>query len=137
MRKRVFVASIVLAGLTAAGCVSMNSRWDDCEKGAATFVQIADCTLDAVNADAGRASQPTLRMRSEARAKRYAQKAEDLMEKVGTGRLPDPEARAELRRALDELMDEERDDRLTPIRQPQKTGVTCSPVGNSVSCTAN
>ena len=103
MRKQLFKVSIILAGLATAGCASMNSRWDDCEKGAGTFVQVADCTVEAVNADAVRASQPTLRMRSEARAKRYAQKAEDLMEKVGTGRLPDPEARAELRRALDEL----------------------------------
>ena len=125
------------AAAIAAGCTSINYRWDDCEKGASTFVQVADCTIEAVKADAGRASQPTLRMRSEQRAKQYIEKAEDLMEKVGTGRMPDQEARAELRHALDELMDSERDDRLNPIRQPPRMGVTCSPVGNTVSCTQN
>ena len=129
--------ALLAAAALAAGCVSINSRWDDCGKVAATFVQLADCTVESVKAEAARTSQPTLRMRSEMRAKLYAQRAEDLMEKVGTGRMPDPEARAELRHALDQLLDEERDDRLTPIRQPQRTGVTCSPVGNSVSCTAN
>ena len=133
---RTLAALVVLAAVTA-GCASINARWEGCEKNASTFVQLADCTVEAVQADASSASSPVLRMRSENRAKRYAQKAEDLMEKVGTGRIPDPHARLELKRALDELLDEERDDRLQPIRQPQRTGVTCSPVGNSVSCTAN
>lgn len=133
---RMTITVLAAAGI-AGGCASINSRWDDCEKGASTFVQVADCTIDAVKADAGRASQPTLRMRSDLRAKKYIEKAEDLMEKVGTGRMADQEARAELRHALDELMDAERDDRLTPIRQPPRMGVTCSPVGTGVSCTQN
>ena len=131
------LAALVVLAAVAAGCASINARWEGCEKNASTFVQLADCTVEAVQADASSATSPVLRMRSENRAKRYAQKAEDLMEKVGTGRIPDPQARLELKRALDELLDEERDDRLQPIRQPQRTGVTCSPVGNSVSCTAN
>ena len=131
------LAALVVLAAVAAGCASINARWEGCEKSASTFVQLADCTVEAVQADASSATSPVLRMRSENRAKRYAQKAEGLMEMVGTGRIPDPQARLELKRALDELLDEERDDRLQPIRQPQRTGVTCSPVGNSVSCTAN
>jgi len=136
MSFRNLALAVAAAGI-GAGCVSINTRWNECEKGAGTFIQLADCTVEAVNADAARSGQSTLRMRSDLRAKRYAQKAEDLMEKVGTGRLPDAEARAELRRALDELMDEERDERLAPIRQPARSGITCSPVGNSVACTPN
>lgn len=135
MKTRAVLAALLVVGV--AGCASINTRWDSCEKSAATFVQLADCTVEAVQADAARATSPTLRMRSEARAKRYSQKAEDLMEQVGTGRIKDAEARIVLRIALDELMDEERDDRLAPVRTPQRTGVTCSPVGNTVSCTAN
>jgi hypothetical protein len=115
----------------------MSTAWEICDKTGGTFVQVADCSVRAVQADAARWAQPTLRMRSEARAKRYAAKAEDLMEKVGTGRVTDADARVELRQALNQLLDEERDDRLSPLRQPQKTGVTCSPAGGSVSCTAN
>ena len=136
----VFHLRLVVMWITvalASGCVSVNSRWDACERNAGTFVQLADCTIEAVQADARATSTPTLRMRSDARAKAYTQKAEELMERVGTGRLPDPDARTQLRRALDDLMDHERDERLAPLRQPQRTGVTCSPVGNSVACTAN
>lgn len=133
---RLLIVSIAAASM-AAGCVSINTRWDTCEKNAGTFIQLADCTLESVQADARETSTPALRMRSEARAKAYGQKAEELMERVGTGRMPDAEARVLLRRALDELMDQERDERLSPLRPPQRTGVTCSPVGNSVSCTAN
>ena len=133
---RLLLVSIA-ATLLATGCVSINSRWDSCEKNAGTFIQLADCTVEAVQADARETSSPALRMLSESRAKAYALKAEDLMERVGTGRMPDPEARVVLRRALDGLLDQERDERLTPLRQPQRTGVTCSPAGNSVSCTAN
>ena len=136
MHLRSLIGSIVAASM-AAGCASINTRWDACEKSAATFIQLADCTLEAVQADARQTSTPALRMRSEARAKLYGQKAEELMESVGTGRMPDTEARLLLRRALDELMDQERDERLSPLRPPQRTGVTCSPVGNTVSCTAN
>jgi hypothetical protein len=129
---------LALAMLTfLAGCATIDTRWDTCQKAGATFVQVAECTVQGVDADASRWAQPTLRMRSEARAKRFAIKADDLMEKVATGRLHDADARVELRRALDELQDEERDDRLSPIRQPQKSGMTCSPVGTSVSCTPN
>lgn len=124
-----------LAG--AGGCATMNARWDACEKSAATFVAIAECTVRAVQADASRSLQPTLRMRSEARAKRYAMKSDELSEKVATGAMEDDDARVELRQALDQLLDEERDDRLSPLRQPQKTGITCSPVTGGVSCTPN
>ncbi len=127
----------LLVALLAGGCASLNTRWDDCEKASGTFVDLADCTVRGVHADAGRWVQPALRMNSEARAKRYSLKAEDLIEKVGTGRMADADARAELRQALNQLLDEERDDRLSPLRQPQKSGITCSPAGNSVSCTAN
>ena len=137
MRIRAFASLIAAAAGLAAGCASINSRWDACERAASTFVQVADCTIEAVKADAGSASQPTLRMRSDIRAQHYVQKAEELIENVGTGRMPDPEARALLRRALDELMDEERDDRLAPFRLPARTGVTCSPVGTRVACTPN
>ena len=126
-----------LAASALAACATLDSRWDTCEKAHGTFVQIADCSLRAVQADASRWSQPTLRMRSEARAKRYAAKAEDLIEKVGTGRMHDADARVELRQAYEQLQDEERDDRLSPIRQPQRSGMTCSPAGTSVSCTPN
>ena len=136
MRIRTLVLIVFAAGF-AGGCASINTRWDACEKGAGTFVQLADCTVESVNADAGRTGLATLRMKSELRAKRYAKKAEELMEQVGTGRMPDAEARIVLRRALDELMDEERDDRLTPVRQPERSGVTCVPVGNTVSCIPN
>ena len=138
-RKSRFALAVTSAFLVAlaAGCASINTRWDSCEKNAGTFIQLADCTMEAVLADARQTSQPALRMRSEARAKAYSQKAEDLMEKVGTGRMGDAQARVVLRHALDELLDHERDERLTPLRQPQRTGVTCSPVGNSVSCTSN
>ncbi len=133
-------AVVVLAALGATmlpGCVSMNARWDACEKSAATFVKVADCTIGAVNSEAARTSQPGLRLRSEARAKSYARRAEDLVEQVATGRLADADARVVLRQALDQLLDEERDERLTPLRRSQGSGVTCSPVGNSVSCTPN
>ena len=126
-----------LATLALNGCASIDTRWDTCQVPGAPFVQVAECTVQGVDADASRWAQPTLRMRSEARAKRYAVKAEELMEKVATGRMHDADARVELRRALDELQDEERDDRLSPIRQPQKSGMTCSPAGTSVSCTPN
>lgn len=128
---------VVCGLLILGGCATMDARWATCDKSAGTFVTLADCTAKAVQADASRWTQPTLRMRSEARAKRFAMKADDLVEKVGSGRTPDADARAELRTALDQLADEERDDRLTPMRQPQKTSITCSPAGNSVSCTAN
>lgn len=129
--------TLVVASVFVGGCATINARWEACEKNASTFVQVAECTSKAVQADASGAVQPTLRMRSEARAKRYAIKADELSEKVATGRLADQEARVELRQALDQLLDEERDDRLSPLRQPQRTGVTCSPVGTSVSCTPN
>ena len=132
------MSPLALAMLAAlAGCATIDSRWDTCQKTGATFVQVAECTVQGVDADAARWAQPTLRMRSEARAKRFALKADDLMEKVATGRMHDADARVELRRALDELQDEERDDRLSPIRQPQRSGMTCSPAGTSVSCTPN
>jgi hypothetical protein len=131
------ICSLILALVLLGGCVTMNARWDACEKNAGTFVQVAECTVKAVQADAAGAIQPTLRMRSEARAKRYSVKADELSEKVATGRMAEQDARIELRQALDQLLDEERDDRLSPLRQPQRTGVTCSPVGTSVSCTPN
>ena len=121
----------------AGGCATLDSRWDTCEKAHGTFVQIADCSVRAVHADAVRSQQPTLRMRSEARAKRYSTKAEDLMERVAAGRMSDADARVELRQDYEQLQDEERDDRLSPLRPPAKMGVTCSPVGTSVSCTPN
>lgn len=129
--------SLMLGIVLVGGCATMNARWDACEKNAGTFVQIAECTAKAVQADSASAVQPTLRMRSEARAKRYSVKADALSEQVATGRLAESEARAELRQALDELLDAERDDRLSPLRLPQRTGLTCSPVGTSVSCTPN
>ena len=129
--------SLILGIVLVGGCATMNARWDACEKNAGTFGQIAECTVKAVQADSASAVQPTLRMRSEARAKRYSVKADELSEQVATGRLAESEARAELRQALDELLDEERDDRLSLLRQPQRTGLTCSPVGTSVSCTPN
>jgi len=135
--RRVHPALAAIAALALSACATLDSRWDSCEKAHGTFVQIADCTLQAVQADASRWAQPTLRMRSESRAKRFAAKAEDLIEKVGTGRVHDADARVELRQAYEQLQDEERDDRLSPIRQPQKSGMTCSPAGNSVSCTPN
>ena len=131
---------LALMGLTTLalnGCATIDARWDTCQVPGAPFVQVADCTLQAVRADASRWTQPTLRMRSEARAKRYAAKAEELMEAMATGGMHDSDARVELRRALDELQDEERDDRLSPLRQPQKSGITCSPAGTSVSCAPN
>ena len=131
------LALMGLATLALNGCASIDTRWDSCQVPGAPFVQVADCTLQAVRADASGWAQPTLRMRSEARAKRYAAKAEELMEAVATGRMSVPDARVELRRALDELQDQERDDRLSPLRQPQKSGITCSPAGTSVSCTPN
>lgn len=140
MKRHALVIGSRLVGcglLILGGCATMDARWAACDKSAGTFVALADCTAKAVQTDASRWAQPTLRMRSEARAKRFAMKADDLIEKVGTGRTPDADARAELRTALDQLTDEERDDRLSPMRQPQKTGITCSPAGNSVSCTAN
>ena len=130
------LALVTLTIFVLPGCAAIDTRWDACQAGA-TFVQVADCTVQAVQGDASHWAQPAMRMRSEARAKRYTTKAEELMEKVATGRLHDADARVELRRALDELQDEERDDRLSPIRQPQKSGMTCSPVGTSVSCTPN
>ncbi len=51
--------------------------------------------------------------------------------------MDDAEARTVLRRALDQLMDEERDDRLSPLRQPAKSGMICVPVGTTVSCVPN
>ena len=131
------LALMGLTTLTLNGCATIDARWDTCQVPGAPFVQVADCTLQAVRADASRWTQPTLRMRSEARAKRYAAKAEELMEAMGTGRMSEPDARFELRRALDELQDEERDDRLSPLRQPQRSGMTCSPAGTSVSCAPN
>ncbi len=131
------VVTLTLCAAVLAGCVSMNARWDACEKSAATFVKVADCTISAVNSEAARTSQPGLRLRSEARAKSYARRAEDLMEQVATGRMADSDARAALRQALDQLFDEERDERLAPLRRSPSSGVTCSPVANSVSCTPN
>ncbi len=131
------IALMSLTALTLGGCATIDARWDACQKPAATFVQVADCTTQAVHADAARWAQPILRMRSEARAKRFAAKSDALMEEVAAGRMHDADARVELRRALDELQDEERDDRLSPLRQPQKSGITCSPAGTSVSCTPN
>jgi hypothetical protein len=131
------IALMGLAALALGGCATIDARWDACQTPGAPFVQVAECTLQAVRADASRWAQPAMRMRSEARAKRYAAKAEELMEAVATGRMSDPDARVALRSALDELQDEERDDRLSPLRQPQKSGITCSPAGTSVSCTPN
>ncbi len=67
------LALIVAAAGLAGGCASINSRWDACAKGGSTFIRLADCTVESFNADAGRAEQATLRMRSDLRAKRYAQ----------------------------------------------------------------
>ena len=127
---------ILIAALIPLGCATTDARWDSCEKGAKTFVELADCSTRAVHADTARWSQPALRMRSEARAKRYALTADDLIEKVGTGRLSEAEGRAELERAMHDLLDVERDDRLVLPRQAPKS-MTCSPVGTSVSCTQN
>ena len=128
----------VCAILFASGCATLDNRWDACEKANGTFVQVADCTIKAVDADAARWAQQTMRMRSEARAKRFSMRAEELIEKVGTGQMHDADARSELRRLHEELQDEERDDRLSPIRQPARSpGVTCSPAGTGVSCTQN
>lgn len=128
----------VLAGLALlGGCATFDTRWDTCEKAGGPFVAVADCTVRGLQGDASRWSQPALRARSETRARRYALKAEELMQNVASGRTADADARLALRRAYEQVLDEERDDRLTPLRQPQKTGVTCSPAGGSVSCTAN
>ena len=88
--------------------------------------------------DAARINNLAQRSRSEARAQRFSQIAEELSEKVAVGRLPEGEARTVLHRVLEELLDAERDDRLAPIRQQPKT-MTCSPVGpgGGVSCTPN
>ena len=40
----------VMAVLLQSGCATIDSRWDTCERGAGTFVQLADCTLRAVQA---------------------------------------------------------------------------------------
>lgn len=130
-------APALAALLLLGACASLNRTWDQCEKANPNFIQLADCTIQEVHGEVGRTIQPVLRLRSESRAKRYSVKAEELIEKVGTGQVQDQDARVELRRALDDLLDEERDDRLSPLRQPAKTGITCSPAGTSVSCTAN
>lgn len=135
MRHRAHLAALI-AAIAVAGCAAIDSRWDECEKGASSFVQMADCTTRTVQADAARSSNPLQRTRSEARAQRFAQITEDLSERVGAGRLADADARLVLRRVLDELLDAERDDRLSPIRQAPRT-MTCSPSGGSVSCTQN
>src|SRR4051812_7638805 len=109
---KAFLLASVLGGILMAGCASMDARWSACEKSGGTFVELADCTARSIQADSAKWAQPLLRMRSEARAKRFSAKAEDLIEKVGTGRMADPDARVELRQALDQLIDEERDDRL-------------------------
>ena len=73
-------------------------RSGSCLDGRGSVVQVAECTLKAVDADAARWAQPTMRMRSEARAKRFSMRAEELIEKVGTGQMHDADARSELRR---------------------------------------
>lgn len=129
-------AKLALLALGLHGCAVIDTRWDECEKGAGTFVAMAECTAREVQSDAARSSLPALRARSEARAQRYSQIVEELSEKVATGRIAEGEARIVLRHVLNDLLDAERDDRLTPLRQAPKT-MTCSPSGGSVSCTQN
>lgn len=129
---------VAVAVLALHGCVAVDTRWDACETGAPTFVAMADCTNRTVQEDAQNTENPVLRARSQARAQRFSGIADELGEKVATGRLPEPEARVILKQVLNELRDAERDDRLTPLRPQQKT-MTCSPTGpgGGVSCTAN
>lgn len=136
MRALIFA---VLATLLMQGCGKMiDTRFEECAKGAPSFVALADCQSRTVRDDAAAIGNVAQKARSEARAQRFSQLADDLGERVAVGRLPEATARVVLQRALDELLDAERDDRLTPIRQPSR-GVTCSPVGvgGGVSCTQN
>lgn len=136
MRALLFVS---LIALLLQGCGKMiDTRFEECEKGAPTFVSMADCQARTVRDDAVAIGNVAQRARSEARAQRFTQLADDLGERVAVGRLPEGQARAVLHRALEELLDAERDERLAPIR-PQPRNVTCSPVGigGGVSCTQN
>ena len=129
----------LLSTLLLQACGKMvDTRFEECEKGAPSFVSMADCQARTVRDDAAGINNLAQRARSEARAQRFSQIAEDLSEKVAVGRLPEGQARALLNRVLEELLDAERDDRLAPLRHQPK-GVTCSPVGvgGGVSCTQN
>jgi hypothetical protein len=133
------VLLVALSTLLLQGCSKMiDTRFEECEKGAPTFVSMADCQARTVRDDAAAIDNVVQRARSESRAQRFSQIAEDLSEKVAVGRLPEDQARAVLHRVLEELLDAERDDRLAPVRQ-QPRSVTCSPVGvgGGVSCTQN
>lgn len=129
----------VLTALLLQGCGKMvDTRFEECEKGAPSFVAMADCQARTVRDDAAGIGNVAQKARSEARAQRFSQVAEDLSERVAVGRMPEAQARVILHRALEELLDAERDDRLAPVRQ-QPRSVTCSPVGvgGGVSCTQN
>ncbi len=130
--------SVIVAAASLQGCGAIDTRWDECDKGAPTFVAMADCTNRTVQEDATRSSNPAQRARSQARAQRFAQISEELSEKVATGRLAETEARLIHRKVLENLLDAERDDRLSPIRQQPKT-MTCSPTGpaGGVVCSPN
>ncbi|MFM9982149.1 MAG: hypothetical protein ACKVP9_14675 [Burkholderiales bacterium] len=133
------VLFVVLSTLLLQGCGRMiDSRFEECEKGAPTFVSMADCQARTARDDAAGINNVVQRARSEARAQRFSQIAEELSEKVAVGRLPEEQARLVLHRVLEELLDAERDDRLAPVRQQTRT-MTCSPVGpgGGVSCTQN
>ena len=121
-----------LAAMLAGGCANINAQWVNCERNSSTFEQLADCTTDSLQASV---SERT-RERAEARARRYSLAADQLIEKLRTGILGEADARTELHRALDEMLDEERDERLTPLRAPPKS-ITCSPTSAGVSCTGN
>lgn len=135
---RTALACAVLAAASLQGCGAIDTRWDECDKGAPTFVSMADCTSRTVQEDAARPSNPAQRARSQARAQRFSQISEELSEKVATGRIAEAEARLIYRRVLEDLLDAERDDRLAPIRQQPKT-MTCSPTGagGGVICSPN
>jgi hypothetical protein len=127
-----------VAAFALHGCGAIDTRFDECEKGAPTFVSMADCQARTVKDDAARVNNTAQRARSEARSQKFSQIAEELSERVATGRMPEDQARVVLHRVLEDLLDAERDDRLAPIRQQPKS-VTCSPVGpgGGVSCTPN
>ena len=56
------------------GCGAMiDTRFEDCEKGAPTFVSMADCQARTVRDDAARINNLAQRARSEARAQRLAE----------------------------------------------------------------
>jgi len=135
---RAAALAALAAALALHGCGAIDTRFDECESGAPTFVSMADCQVRTVKDDAARINNLAQRARSEARAQKFAQLAEQLGERVATGRMPDQQARIVLHRALEELLDAERDDRFGPVRQQPKS-VTCSPVGpgGGVSCTPN